>query len=78
MFNFLKAIFNLRPSLSFSVMELICTNGKCDSRTKFTSLEFCLPFAQTVNRPVCSKQLVHTSAVRMSRYRALAKFGEHS
>ena len=78
MFNLLKAIFNLRPSLLFFGNEAICTNGNCDSRTKFTSLEFCLPFAQTVNRPVCSKQLVHASAVRMSRYRALSKFGEHS
>ena len=34
-------------------MELICTNGKRDSGTKFTSPEFCLPFAQTANRPVC-------------------------
>ena len=37
----------------FHEMELICTNGKRDPRTKFTSFEFCLPFAQTVNRPVC-------------------------
>ena len=34
--------------------ELICTNGKCDSGTNFTIAEFCLPFAQTVNQPVCS------------------------
>ena len=27
-------------------MELICTNGKYDSGTKFTSPEFCLPFIQ--------------------------------
>ena len=34
-------------------MELICTNGKRDSGTKFISPELCLPFAQTVNWPVC-------------------------
>ena len=28
-------------------MELICTNGKRDSRKKFTSPGFCLPFTQT-------------------------------
>ena len=37
----------------FREMGLICTNGKSDSRTKYTSFEFCLSFAQTVNRPVC-------------------------
>ena len=35
----------------FREMGLICTKGKRDSRTKFTSFEFCLPFAQTMNRP---------------------------
>lgn len=34
-------------------MELIRTNGKRDSRMKFTSPEFRFPFARTVNRPVC-------------------------
>ena len=34
-------------------MELICTNGKRLFGAKFTSYEFCLPFTQTVNRPVC-------------------------
>ena len=37
-------------------MELICTNGKSDSGTKFISPEwpeFCVPFAQTVIRQVC-------------------------
>ena len=33
-------------------MELIRTNGKRDSRMKFTSPEFRFSFAQTVNRPV--------------------------
>ena len=33
-------------------MELIGTNGKCDSGTKFISPEFCVPFVQTVNRLV--------------------------
>ena len=32
-------------------MELICT--KRDSGTKFASPEFCVPFTQTVDRPVC-------------------------
>ena len=34
-------------------MKLICTNDNRDSETKFTSHEFCFPFAQTVNRPAC-------------------------
>ena len=34
-------------------VELICSNGKRDSGTKFTSPEFCITFVQTVNRPVC-------------------------
>ena len=32
--------------------ELVCAHGKRDPRIKFTGLEFCLPFAQTVNWPV--------------------------
>ena len=41
-------------------MKLICTNDKRDSETKFTSPEFCFPFAQTVNRSahVNGKQVV--------------------
>ena len=38
----------------FRKMKLISTNGKHDSGTKLTSPEFCVPFAQTVDRPVCS------------------------
>ena len=34
-------------------MELSFTNGRRNSGAKFTSLEFCVPFAQTVNRPDC-------------------------
>ena len=34
-------------------MALICTNGKRDSGMKFTSREFCLLSAETVNRPEC-------------------------
>ena len=30
----------------------ICTSGKHDSGKKFTSPKFCVPFVQTVNRPV--------------------------
>ena len=29
--------------------ELVCAHGKRDPGIKFTGLEFCLPFAQTVN-----------------------------
>ena len=32
---------------------LLSANGKLDSLTIFISPEFCFPFAQTVNRPVC-------------------------
>ena len=31
----------------------ISANGKRQSRTEFPNTEICLPFAQTVNRPVC-------------------------
>ena len=31
------------------LMELICTNCKRDSRKKFTSPEFCVPFTQNLN-----------------------------
>ena len=46
-FHFFKAIFDtsFRPSRSFF--------DKRDSGAKFTSPEFCVPFAQTVERPVC-------------------------
>ena len=38
----------------FRLMEMICSlNGKCDSRKNFPSPGFCIPFAQTLNRPVC-------------------------
>ena len=37
----------------FRKMKLICTNSKHDSGTKLTSPEFCVPFAQTVDRLVC-------------------------
>ena len=52
-FHFFKAIFDtsFRPSRSF--FELICASGKRDSGAKFTSPEFWVPFAQTVDRPVC-------------------------
>ena len=42
----------------FRKMELICTNGKSDSGTKYIGPEFCVPFAQTVNRPVCPCQYI--------------------
>ena len=29
--------------------ELVCAHGKRDPGIKFTGVEFCLPFAQTVN-----------------------------
>ena len=32
--------------------ELVCAHGKRHPGIKFTGLEFCLPFAQTVNWPV--------------------------
>ena len=32
--------------------ELVCAHVKRDPGIKFTGLEFCLPFAQTVNSPV--------------------------
>ena len=34
-------------------LPVVCTNGNHDSETKFASPEFCLPFAQTIDRPVC-------------------------
>ena len=33
-------------------LDTSCVNGKHNSGMKFSSLEFFLPFAQTVNRPV--------------------------
>ena len=59
MFHFFKVIFDTsfrrwRPFL-LNKTDL-CKNGKRDSGTKFTSLEFCLSFAQAVNRPVCSSK----------------------
>ena len=47
---------SIRPSQSFFGKGncMICRNGKRDSVTKFTSLKFCLPFAQTVNQLVCA------------------------
>ena len=50
MFHFFKDIFIPVSRLRglFSVNE-----GKRVSGTKLTSPEFCLPFVQTVNRPVC-------------------------
>ena len=53
---FNKAIFDTCFRLSrpfFGKWSCKCTNGKRDSRTKVTSLKFCLPFTQTVHRPVC-------------------------
>ena len=54
-FHFNKTMFDttFTPSQWFSVKGTDFTNGKRDSGTKFTSLEFCLPSAQTVNGPVC-------------------------
>ena len=46
-FHFFKRIFDT----SFK--------GKRDYRTKFTRPEFCLPFAQTVNRPFCPSTCIH-------------------
>ena len=37
----------------FRLKELIFANEKHDSGMKFTCPEFCVPFAQTVNCPVC-------------------------
>ena len=46
--------------LFFGKMDLICANGERDSRTKFASPEFCLPFAQTVKSiSVCPFILVN-------------------
>ena len=56
MFHFFKANFDtsFRPSLSFfGIMEVICTNGECNYRMKLTSPELCIPFAQTMDQPVC-------------------------
>ena len=36
----------------FKPTELVCAHGKRDPGIKFTGLEFCLPFTQTVNWPV--------------------------
>ena len=50
---------------AFRYMELICTNGRRDSGTKFTSPELCdEPFStQTVNRPVCPPKCKTSSDV---------------
>ena len=40
---------------------------KCDSGTKFTNPEFCLPFTQTVNQPVCPCKWCTTIAYLFSR-----------
>ena len=45
-------------------MELICTNGKCDSGMTFISLVFCLQFTQTFHNwfaHVNSKQPLYPS-----------------
>ena len=47
--------FQALPAV-FGYMELICTNGKRDSRTKFASPELCEPFTNTTNRPVCQNK----------------------
>ena len=47
MFHFFKRIFDT----SF--------RGKRDYLTKFTRPQFCLPFAQTVNRPFCPSTCIH-------------------
>ena len=50
-------ILNVTQQCRCSYFELglpvVCTNSNRDSETKFTSPEFCLPFAQTIDRPVC-------------------------
>ena len=34
------------------MVHLVCTNGKRDSKTKFTGPEFCVPFAQAEDGPI--------------------------
>ena len=56
MFHSFKVIFDNSLRISrpfFGLKELIFANEKHDSGMKFTCPEFCVPFAQTVNRPVC-------------------------
>ena len=48
--------FQALPAVFRGYMELICTNGKRDSRTKFASPELCEPFTNTTNRPVCQNK----------------------
>ena len=61
-FHFNKTIFDttFTPSQSFSVKGTDFTNGKRDSGTKFTSLEFCLPSAHVYGKqPLCEWKMVH-------------------
>ena len=46
-------ISGLRGYFSVNGTVLIGTSGKCDSGAKFTSPEFCVPYTQTMDRPVC-------------------------
>ena len=58
----------------FRKIELLGTNGQCDSGTKFISPEFCVPFAHTVNRPVCLHSLsVKSLAVRFKKLNTLLR-----
>ena len=52
-FHFFKVIFDNSLRLSPPFFGLIFANEKHDSGMKFTCPEFCVPFAQTVNCPVC-------------------------
>ena len=47
MFRCFKAVFE--ESLASLYHNMPSENSKCDSGTKFTSPEFCQPFAQTEN-----------------------------
>ena len=54
-FHFFKAMLIPVSGLRgrFTVNGTDCANGKRDSGMKFTTPEFCEPFAQTVDRLVC-------------------------
>ena len=49
-------VSGLRCHFLVNGSDLYKINGECDSRVKLTSPEFCIPFAQTMDQPVCPSQ----------------------
>ena len=45
-------VLGLRGRFLVNRTDIYVQNGKCDSETKFTISEFCVPFTRTVNRLV--------------------------